>query len=104
MKFLEKKNDLSDINQATLGIKGQDIFDILQKDLYLLFMMRQTINGLPSVTYSFYSELDAINREMLAVSFLANPTWQRILMFSSKWTDLENSSSALVPVSQVSRT
>lgn len=37
--------------------------------------MRQTINGFPPVTYSFNSELDAINREMLAVSFLANPTW-----------------------------
>ena len=32
-KFLEKRNDLSDINQLTSGIKGQDIFDILQKDL-----------------------------------------------------------------------
>lgn len=99
VKFLEKRNDLFDINQLTVGIKGQDIFDILENDFYLLFMMRQTINGLLPVTYSFYSELDAISREMLAMSFPANPTWQRILMFVSKWIDLENSSSALVPIS-----
>ena len=29
-KFMEKKNDLSDINQVSSGIKGQSIFDILQ--------------------------------------------------------------------------
>ena len=73
-KFLEKKNDLSDINQLTSGIKGQDIFDILEKDFYLFFILRKTINGLPPVTYSFYSELDAISREMLAISFPSNPT------------------------------
>ena len=104
VKLLEKRNDLSDINQFTSGIKGQYIFDILQKDFYLLFMMRQFIDGLPFVTYSFYFELDAISREMLAVSFPASPTWKRILMFDSKWTYLENSSSTLVSVSQVSRT
>ena len=67
-------------------------------------MMRQTINGLPLVTYSFYSELDAISREMLAVPFPANPIWKRITMFANKWTNVENYSSALVPVSQFSRT
>ena len=39
-KFLEKRNDLSHINQLTSGIKGKYIFHILQKDFYLLFMMR----------------------------------------------------------------
>lgn len=34
MKFVEKRNDLSDINKLTSGIKGKDIFDILQKDFY----------------------------------------------------------------------
>ena len=66
-------------------------------------MMRRTVNGLPSVTYSFYFELDAINIEILAISFPANPTWQRIFMFDSKWTNQENSSSALVSASQVPR-
>ena len=103
-KFLEKRNDLSDINQSTSSIKGQDIFHMLQRDFYILFMMRQTINGLPSITYSFYSELDAIKREMLAVYFPTNPTWQRILMFASKWTNSKKYSSALVLVSQVLRT
>ena len=74
-------NDISNIDQLTSKVKGQDIFDILHKDFYLLFMMRQTINGLPPITYSFYSELDAISREMLVVSFPANPTWKRISSF-----------------------
>ena len=43
VNFLEKRNDLFDINQLTSGIKGQDIFDILEKDFYLLFMMRKLI-------------------------------------------------------------
>ena len=103
-QFLEKRNDLFDINQLTSGIKGQDIFDILQNDFNLLFMMRRTINGSPSVTYSFYSELDAINKEMLAVSFPANMNWKMILMFSIKWISQENSSSSIVMVSQVLRT
>ena len=99
-----KRNDLFDFNQLTSGIKGKYIFDILQKDFNLLFMMRRTINGLPSVTYSFYFELDAINREMLAVYFPDIPTWQRILMFASKWTNQENYSSGIVSISQVLRT
>ena len=68
-------------------------------DFYLLFMIRETINELPPVTYSFYFDLDAINIEMLAVSFPTNPIWQRISMFANKWTNVENSSSALVPIS-----
>ena len=103
-KLLDKRNDIPDIDKSTSNIKGKDIFDILENDLYLLFMMRQTINGLPLVTYSFYSELDAISREMLAVPFPANPIWKRITMFANKWTNVENYSSALVPVSQFSRT
>ena len=103
-KILEKMNDLFDFNQIISGIKGQDIFDILQRDFNLLFMMKHTIDRLPTVTRSFYSKLDAINREMLVVSFPANPTCQRILMFACKWTNQENSSSAIVPVSQIPRT
>ena len=103
-KLLEKRNDISNINQSISNIKGKDIFDILEKDFYLLYMMRQIVNGLPPVTYSFYSELDAINREMLAVSSPTNPIWQRISMFANKQTDIEASSSALVPTSQISIT
>jgi hypothetical protein len=89
----------SNIDQSASNIKGQDIFDILENDFSLLYMMRQTINGLPLVAYSFYSELDAISREMLALSFLANPIWQRISMFSNKWNDIEVYSYFLVTIS-----
>ena len=77
-------NDISNIDQLTSKVKGQDIFDILENDFSLLYMTRKIINGLPPITYSFYSELDAISRDMLAVSFPINPTWQRISMFASK--------------------
>ena len=97
-------NNLSDFNQIISGIKGQDIFDILQWDFNLFLMMKCIVDGLSAVTYSFYSEMDAINREMLVVSFPSNPTWERIFMFSNKWTNQENSSSAIVPFSQVPRT
>ena len=102
-KILEKRNDLLGLNQLILGVKGQDISDILQKDFNLLFMMRRTVNGFPSITYSFYFELDAINKEMLVVYFPATPTWKMILMFDRKWTNQKNYSSSFVPVSQVPR-
>ena len=73
-------------------------------DFYLLYMMRQSIHGFPPVTYSFYYELDAMSREMLAVSFPASPIWKRISILANKWTDVEASSSSPVPISQVSRT
>lgn len=88
IKLLEKRNDISNIDQLTSNVKGKYIFDILEKYFSFLYMMRQTIDGLPPITYSFYFDLDAISREMLAVSFPANPTRQRIFMFSSKWSDL----------------
>ena len=92
-------NDISNIDQLTSKVKGQDIFDILENDFSLLYMTRKIINGLPPITYSFYSELDAISREMLTVYFLENPIWQRISMFSNKWTDFEAYSSSLVTIS-----
>ena len=50
VKILEKRNVISNIDQATSNIKGQDIFDILENDFSLLYMMSQIINGLPPVT------------------------------------------------------
>jgi hypothetical protein len=99
VKILEKRNDISNIDQSKSNIKGKDIFDILEKDFYLLFMLRKIVNGLSPVTYSFYSELDVISREMLVVPFPTNPIWQRIYMFSNKWNDIEASSYSLVPIS-----
>ena len=67
-------------------------------------MMRQIINRFPLVTYTFYFELNAMSRDMLGMSFPANPIWKRISMFPNKWNNIEASSSSLIPTSQVSRT
>lgn len=48
-------------------------------------MTRQVINGLPPLTYAFYYELDAINRDTLVVSFSTKPIWQRVSTFDNKW-------------------
>lgn len=70
------------------NVKGQDIFDVLDKDFYLLHEMRKIIFDLPPITYKFHFELNAINIEMLVVSFPSTPISQKISMFASKWNDL----------------
>ena len=85
-------NDTSKVDKITTNIKGPDIFDVLDKDFYLFHEMRKIIFNLPPITYKFHSELDAINREMLAASFPSMPVWQIISMLANKWNDLESSS------------
>lgn len=102
LKLLEKMNDTSTIDQLTTNIKGHDIFEVIEKYFCLLHMTRQIIDGLPPLTYVFYSEQDAVSREMLAVSFPANPTWKRVSTFANKW-NVPESSSTLDTTSQDSR-
>ena len=40
IKLLEKRNDTSKIDQIVANIKGQDIFDVLDKDFYLFHETR----------------------------------------------------------------
>ena len=71
-EFQERRNDTSTFSHLSIMIKGQDILNILEKYFNLLFMMKETILSLPSITHFFYLDLDADNRETLAVSFPAN--------------------------------
>ena len=84
-------NDTSRINQVVPSIKGQDIFDVLERDFFLFHETKQVIYVLPPVTYAFHSELDAIKREMLGVSFPSTSIWKRISMFVDKWNVPESS-------------
>ena len=54
IKLLEKINDTSKVDQIVANIKGQDIFDVLDKYLFLFHETRQIIFDFPPLTYKFY--------------------------------------------------
>ena len=55
LKLQEKRNDITPIDKMDLIIKGQDIFEILDKYFFLFHEIRQLILGLPPPSYNFYS-------------------------------------------------
>ena len=75
LKLQEKINDITAIDNPGLIIRGQDIFDILDKYFFLFHKIRKLIFGLPPPSYNFYLELDVISREMLATTFPAKSVW-----------------------------
>lgn len=81
---LAKKNGVSVINQTCSNIKGEEILKILEKDLFLMYETKKVVVGLPTISYTFYLELDVVNRERLAMSFPSTFVWQRIAMFANK--------------------
>jgi hypothetical protein len=96
-KIQEKKNDTTSIEKLDPIIKGQDIFEILDRDFFLFYETRKIIIGLPPPSYNFYSYLDVINTDLLETTFPSNSVWQRIDQFASKWTTPDSySSSSLV--------
>ena len=72
LKLQEKRNDTSAIDKLGWTIKGQHVFEVLDKDFFLFQVIRKAIFGLPPPSYNFYSELEVISREMLARSFPTN--------------------------------
>ena len=89
-KLQEKKNDTSSIDKLDPIIKGHDNFEVLDREFFLFYEIKKIIAGLPSPSYNFYSDLDVVNRDLLAAAFLANSVWQRIEQFSNKWTPSES--------------
>ena len=57
-EFQEIRNDVSNFNQLSTVIKGEDILNVLEKYFNLLYIMKETILSLPPITYFFYSDLD----------------------------------------------
>ena len=92
LKLFEKRNGTSAIDKLDLNIKGQHIFEILDRDFFFFHESRQVIFGLPPPPYNIYSELDVFRREMLVASFPSKSIWQRISMFTSKWNIPESPS------------
>ena len=89
-KLQEKKNDTTFIDKLDPIIKVQDIFEVLDRDLFLFYETKKIISGLPPSSYNFYSYLDVINIDLLEAAFPTNSIWQRISQFASKWTTLES--------------
>jgi hypothetical protein len=87
-KLQEKKNDNTLIDKLDPISKGRDIFEVLDREFFLFYETRNIIVGPPSPSYNFYSDLDVVNRDLLAIAFPANLVWLRIAQFASKWAPL----------------
>lgn len=97
--FHQRKNDTSTFDNLSVVIKGQDIVNILENDIKLSSMIKETVLSLHHITYFFYLDLDIDNRETLVVYFLANLVWQRISTFVARWKESEGTSSSYIDTS-----
>lgn len=81
----QKKTDTSLIDRLDPIIKGNHIYDVLDKDFCLYYEARRIVSNMPPPSYNLFSDLDVINRDLLAVTFPSSSVWQRIAQFASKW-------------------
>ena len=84
-QWQQKRDDTSCIDQLDPIIKGHHIYDVLDKEFCLFYEVRRIISNLPPPSYNLYSIMDVVNRDLLAVAFLASLAWQRISQFANKW-------------------
>ena len=81
----QKKNETSLIDKLDPIIKGNHIYDVLDKDFCLYYEARRIISNLPPPSYNLFSDLDVVNKDLLVVAFPASSVWKRISQFNSKW-------------------
>jgi hypothetical protein len=81
----QERNDTTFIDQLDPIIKGCNIYDVLDKELCLFYEVRRIIQNMLPPSYNLYSDLDVVNRDLLAVAFPVSSVWQRISQFTSKW-------------------
>lgn len=97
-KLQEKVKDTSVIDSLDPIIKGRDIFQVLDKDLFLFHETRQIIYGLPPPSYNLYSDLDTLHRDLIAATFPPSSIWKQIVELANKIVGQgATSSNALVP-------
>ena len=65
----QKKNDTSLIDKLDPIIKGNHIYDVLDKDFCLYYEARRIISDLPPPSYNLFSDLDVVNKDLLVVAF-----------------------------------
>ena len=81
----QKKNDTSFIDRLDPIIKGNHIHDALDKVFCLYYEAKIIISNLPPPSYNFFSDLDVVNKDRLALAFPSSSTLQRIAQFARKW-------------------
>ena len=81
----QKKSDTLLIDKLNPVLKGSCIFDVLDKDFCLYFETRRIISNMPPPSYTLFSDLDVVNRDLLAVAFPSSSVWHRIAQFVDKW-------------------
>ena len=86
----QKKIDTSSIDQLDPIIKGSHIYDVLYRHFCLYYEARRIVSNLPLPSYNLYSNLDVVNRDLLAMAFPSSSFWQRISQFASKWNVSES--------------
>ena len=74
----QRRNDTTSIDQLDPIIKGIYIYDVLDKEFCLYYEVRRIISSFPPPSYNLYSDLDVINRDLLAMAFPSISFWQRI--------------------------
>jgi hypothetical protein len=65
----QKKIDTSLIDRLDPIIKGNHIYDVLDRDFCLYYEARRIISNLPPPSYNLFSDLDIVNKDLLAVAF-----------------------------------
>ena len=80
-----KKNDTSLIDKLDPIIKGNHIYDLLDKYFCLYYEAKRIISNLPPPSFNLFSDLDVVNRDILVIDFPSSLVWQRIAQFASKW-------------------
>ena len=71
----QKKSDTILIDKLNPFLKGSCIFDVLDKDLSLYFKTRRIISNMPPPSYTLFSDLDVVNRDILVVAFSSSSVW-----------------------------
>ena len=74
-------------------IKGRDIFQVLDKDIFLFHETRKIIYGLPPPSYNLYSDLDTLHRDLIAATFPPSSVWKQIVELANKTVGQEATSS-----------
>ena len=71
----QKKNDTSLIDRIDPIIKGNHIYEVLDKDFCLYYETRRIISNMAPPSYNLFSDLDVVNRYLLVVAFPSSSVW-----------------------------
>ena len=67
--FKKERDDTTSIDQLDPIIRGNHIYDVLEKAFCLFHEVRRIISNLPPPSYNLYPDLDVVNQDLLVVAF-----------------------------------